>query len=342
MKVAIHHRKNSFSTYWIEYCKRNSIDYKIVDAFDNDIIKTVEDCDVFMWHHHHSIDKDIFVANKVLYALEHSGVKVFPDFKTSWHFDDKISQKYLCESTNIPSVPSYVFYDKRAALKWAKTTSYPKVFKLRNGAGATNVKLVKSYAQAKKLIKKSFGKGISRFNKTDNILDTIYTSSRTKSSFIKTSKSIARTIVNPNNSKESGYVYFQDYIPNNDSDTRVVVINGKYAAAEKRFVRKNDFRASGSGLFSYSDIDPNVIKVAFDIANKLKLQCVAFDFIKSENNLPLLIEMSYGFGTAGILSVPGFWDNEMRWFEEEFKPHDWLMQEIIEDIRVNKVNNNEN
>lgn len=37
MKIAIHHRPDSFSERWIEYCKKENIDYKIVNAYDNDI-----------------------------------------------------------------------------------------------------------------------------------------------------------------------------------------------------------------------------------------------------------------------------------------------------------------
>ena len=39
MKIAIHHRQGSFSDRWIEYCETNNIEYKIVNAFDNNIIK---------------------------------------------------------------------------------------------------------------------------------------------------------------------------------------------------------------------------------------------------------------------------------------------------------------
>ena len=53
MKIAIHHRSGSFSDQWIEYCKEKSIDYKIVNAYDSNIIEQVKDCDAFMWHHHH-------------------------------------------------------------------------------------------------------------------------------------------------------------------------------------------------------------------------------------------------------------------------------------------------
>ena len=95
MKIAIHHRLGSFSDRWIAYCEQQNIPFKVVNAFDSNIIEQVKDCDVFMWHHHHGQFKDVLTAKRILFALEHAGVKVFPDFKTGWHFDDKVAQKIL-------------------------------------------------------------------------------------------------------------------------------------------------------------------------------------------------------------------------------------------------------
>ena len=61
------------------------------------------------------------------------GIRVFPDVDTCWHYDDKVAQKYLFEALKMPLVPSYVFYSKGDAVKWANQVSYPKVFKLRGG-----------------------------------------------------------------------------------------------------------------------------------------------------------------------------------------------------------------
>ena len=148
MKIAIHKGESDFSDRWIKYCEIHDIEYKLVDAFSNDIIGNLKDCSVFMWHHHHGKYKDVLVAKKILFSLQQAGLKVFPDFNTGWHFDDKVAQKYLLEAINIPSVNSYVFYNKDHALCWAHKTIYPKVFKLKGGAGATNVKLVKNKKQA--------------------------------------------------------------------------------------------------------------------------------------------------------------------------------------------------
>ena len=96
----------------------------------------MDDCDALMWHHFQTNPKAILFAKQLLFALEQSGKKVFPDFRTGWHFDDKLGQKYLLEAIDAPLVPSYVFYDKKEALEWVQKTDFPKVFKLRGGAGS--------------------------------------------------------------------------------------------------------------------------------------------------------------------------------------------------------------
>ena len=109
MKIAIHHTPGTFSDRWISYCEEKGIPYKIVDAYSSDIVKQVEDCDAFMWHHHHANYKDALFAKQLLYSLQIAGKKVFPDFNTGWHFDDKVGQKYLLEAIGAPLVTSYVF-----------------------------------------------------------------------------------------------------------------------------------------------------------------------------------------------------------------------------------------
>lgn len=338
MKIAIHHSPNSFSDRWIKYCEKEKIEYKVVDAFDNDIIEQLNDCDVFMWHHHHADFKDVTVAKKILFALEHAGVKVFPDFKTGWHFDDKVAQKYLLEAINAPLVPSYVFYDKQSALDWAKETTYPKVFKLKGGAGAANVKLVKNYNQCVKLIKQSFGNGFSQFDRISNFKDSYNKYIKGQDNFINLLKSMARLFVNTDFSKkqsnEKGYIYFQEFMPNNSFDIRVIVIDNK-AFAIKRLVRENDFRASGSGSIIYNpvEIDKDCLKIAFDISERARFECIAYDFIYNNQGMPLIVEISYGFSMKAYDTCPGYWDNNLNWYEGEFNPQGWMIQSLCDKIK---------
>src|SRR5690606_11011665 len=150
--------------------------------------------DAFMWHHHHAVYKDMVAAKKILFAMEHAGMKVFPDFKTGWHFDDKVAQKYLLEAIAAPLVPSYVFYDKQEALAWAKATIYPKLFKLKGGAGAANVRLVRSEGEARKLISKAFGRGFPQYDRFAALKERFRKFRQKQASFFYVLKGIGRLL----------------------------------------------------------------------------------------------------------------------------------------------------
>ena len=133
--------------------------------------------------------------------------------------------------------------------------------------------------------------------------------------------------------RERGYVYFQDFIPDNSFDVRVIVIDRK-AFALKRIVRANDFRASGSGDFKYAkeEFDERCIKIAIKICQKLTAQCLAFDFVFDITNHPLIIEISYGFAKEGYDSCPGFWDENLKWTKGPFNPYGWMVENVIKGI----------
>lgn len=325
MKIAFAKTTFEYETScWTEYCKNRNIDYVIVNPYDMDVVSKVKDCEVFLWHHSQANYKDLLFANQLLFSLQQAGKIVYPDFNSNWHFDDKVGQKYLLEAIGAPLVKSYVFYDKATAIEWAESTTYPKVFKLRCGAASTNVKLVRSYNECKKLIDKAFGKGYSS-----------YGAGKVRGGGIKSLLlSLKHTVFRPQKYKyikdEKGYVFFQDFMAGNTHDTRVIVIDGKFACAEKRFNRKDDFRASGSGSFSYEDIDTNIVKVAFEVAKKLKMQSVAFDFVYDENKNPQIVEICFGFGIKGIMHSPGYYTDDLVWHTCENPPfYEWIIEGVL-------------
>jgi glutathione synthase/RimK-type ligase-like ATP-grasp enzyme len=331
-KVAIH-GDGLFYPRWVAYCIQNNIKYKIVNCYDNNIVEQLNDCDALMWHHHHGAYKDKLFAKELLFALEVSGKKVFPNFNTNWHFDDKIGQKYLFESIVAPFVPSHVFYTQKEAYAWVDSVKFPKVFKLRGGAGSSNVVLVKNKKYAQKLIRKAFHKGSHLNNPLGGLKERWRTYKIGKSSlrillggFIRMAiPSEFRKMYPP----EKGYVYFQDYIPNNDSDIRIIVIGDK-AFAIKRMVRPHDFRASGSGFILYNRelFDERCVAIAFNINEKIKSQSLAIDFV-FDNNTPLIIEISYGFDPVGYDPCTGYWTKDLKWNDGPFNPYGWMIDNLL-------------
>lgn len=335
--IAIHKSSNGFHPRWVNYCEENKIPYKVVNCYDDSIIEQLNDCKALFWHFHQSSVKDLHVARQILAALQHTGFKVFPDFNTAWHFDDKVGQKYLLERLEAPMVKTYVFVEKSQALTWVKNITFPKVFKLKGGAGSQNVRLVKTAGEANKLIQKAFSSGFPNYDALGSFKERLRKWKLGKVPFTEVIKGGIRFVKPPEFAKglgrEFGYVYFQDFLAGNDSDTRIIVIDKK-AFALKRFVRENDFRASGSGNFAYEKeaFDERCLKIAFEFTAKLNAQCIAFDFVFDANKAPLIVEISYGFSPTGYDACPGYWDENLTWHEGSFNPQGWMIDSVIKSL----------
>lgn len=340
MKLAIHHRTGSFSDRWIPYCEKNNISFKIVNCYDSDIIFQLKDCNGLMWHWDLNDYKAALFARQLTLTIERIGIKVFPDLNTGWHYEDKLGQKYLLEAFDTPLVQSYIFYSKQDALNWLEKTSFPKVFKLRTGASSSNVKLVENKRKAAILINKAFKSGFPHTSSVGRLKERYYKFKRNKDyeALKKVFGGIARifipTEIEQFSHREKGYIYFQDFIPKNDYDTRVIII-GDRCYGYRRYTREADFRASGSGNYNFDPklMDKKLIETAFNFAEKLQTQSMAFDFIYDNGN-PVITEISYCFcmGQNSADECPGNWDRNLNWHEEEIKPQVYMIENFVKSL----------
>lgn len=341
MKIAVHDNPGSFSDRWITYCVENKVDFKKVNCYDTDIINQLDDCDGLMWNWNQNDYKAALFARQLTKSLERKDIKVFPDTNTSWHFDDKVGQKYLLEAIGAPFVKSYVFYSAKEALEWIEEISFPKVFKLRGGSGSINVSLVKTKGKARHLIKKAFTIGFLPVNRISGLKDRFRILQRDKNlaSVKKVAGGFGRLFIHreferfsPN---QKGYIYFQDFIPNNYYDTRLVVIGNRCFGC-RRYCRKNDFRASGSGLCEYEPelFDKKTIQYAFETAKKLEAQSVAFDFVLDDNE-PKIVEISYCFPMEGASDdCMGYWDNNLNWYNKSANMQSFMIEDFINKLKI--------
>ncbi len=344
MKLAIHHNKGSFSDRWIKYCSDENIPFKIVNCYDTDIISQLHDCNGLMWHWNLNDYSAALFARQLTLSLEKKGIKLFPDINTGWHYEDKVGQKYLLESIDAPFVKSYVFYSEQDALKWIDKTSFPKVFKLRTGAASSNVRLVKNKFKARLLVKKAFGSGFPFISPFGRLKERFYhlKKNRDLSSLKLVVGGLGRLVIPTESEKfsprEKGYIYFQDFIANNSYDTRLVVVGNRCFGA-RRLCRKGDFRASGSGigLFDQKLIDIKMIKIAFDVANKLDTQSLAFDFIY-DNKIPKILELSYCYpmGKGSADDCQGYWDSNLNWHNERVNAQKYMIEDFIKSLNTKK------
>ena len=343
MKLAIHYETIGFSPRWVKYCEENAIPYKIVNCYDSDIVEQLEDCDGLMWHWNQETYKGILFARQLTLSLELKGKKVFPNVNTGWHHDDKVGQKYLFECIGAPLVKSHVFYSKKDAEAWLETATFPKVFKLRGGAGSLNVKLAGTKEKAQEFINQAFGKGFLQINRWDRLKDRFWVLRRDRNfaalKFVV--KGIGRLFIPTELAKfsqrERGYVYFQDFLPGNTYDTRLVVI-GDRCFGVRRYNRKNDFRASGSGIKAYEKelFNPRCIRIAFDTTKRLGSQSAAYDFIW-DGDIPKIVEVSYCFITGAFYDdCPGYWDSNLIWHDKGVNPQYFMVEDFLKEIGYTK------
>ena len=339
MKLAIHDSDSILNFNCIQNCKKNNIEYVLVDSYSSEIINFVKTEKVthYFWHFHHILYEDILMARYLLFSLQKMGIKVYPNFNTSWYFDDKVAEKYILETVGAPVVPSWVFYSKKIALNWLRNeTKYPLVAKLRRGAGSYNVILLRSYGEAKKYCDKMFSKGInpapkifadikSKFiiaNRSNNLISRLKKMPRFFKIMLKARRSF------PN---EMGYVYFQEFIPGASCDYRIVVVNDK-AWGSMRKVRDNDFRASGAGQ-SYEDpslIPVSLVKLAFEISDNLDSQSMSYDFVIDSEGYPHIVECSCFFGFDGG-DGSFYWDRDLVLHYESFRLSDVILDKLLVD-----------
>ena len=310
----------------------NNIEHIRLDVNKPDFWEKVKKIDLFVFHYY-GTERQIMMAQTILPIIEDVlGIPCYPNPKMCWLYDDKVREYYFLSQHDLPAIPSWIFWDKTEALNWLRDAKLPVVFKLSGGAGSVNVVLVKNKLYAKRLINKMFGTGIISGHlpgfaslKWRNLL--------TKEHLKKLGGKIKRRLRgeqgNPFEQRHRNYILFQKFLPN-EIDSRIHVF-GNRAFGDVRFVRPNDFRASGSGRFTSDPdrIDRRCINIAFDISKKFGFTSMAFDFLYNENNEPLISEMSYTQPDDGVWMYPGFWDDQLNWHKGHFWPQYMVMKDML-------------
>jgi glutathione synthase/RimK-type ligase-like ATP-grasp enzyme len=327
----------SYSEKMVEFLRKKGVKIKILNLLAPDGLEQALECDGIMWrwthnpHHKQS-------AKLILSVIESQfHIPVYPDTPSSWHYDEKVAQHYLLQSMKAPTPKSWVFWDREEALQWAENANYPIIWKLSSGAGASNVLKLQNKNEAEYMIKRAFAYGIFPYTMNEFKSHSVPFSLHELKGFLKRmSKAIPYVLMNeypPLNmtwwKPEFGYAYFQEFLPNNEYDTRITII-GNRAYGRIRMNRPNDFRASGSGVTNYDPglIDKQCIKTAFEVSAEGKFQSMSYDFLY-KNKDPVISEISYTCLNTGVHNCPGHWDFNLNWIEGPMWPEEAIAEDFL-------------
>jgi glutathione synthase/RimK-type ligase-like ATP-grasp enzyme len=301
----------------------NGIEHVRLNTSDPNFWAQVSELDLFIYWWGHAYNEQQIALTIIPIVENEIGITCLPNMRTCWLYDDKIREYYLLKLHGFPIIPFWIFWDKKQALNWLEDAPLPVVFKLKGGAGSTNVVLVDSKSLGRKLIRRMFRSGMkSGAVPWGTVRWKDFSLSRT----VRRWGGIIIRAINPGSTLpgwelHKNYVLFQKFLPNNDYDTRVTVI-GDHAFAFRRFNRPNDFRSSGSGRIDHdvNKIDIKFVEKAFEVSSAMKFQSMAYDFLYAENGCVAFCEISYTYVDSVVYDCPGYWDSSLNWHEGHFWP----------------------
>ncbi|NAR69250.1 hypothetical protein [Acinetobacter haemolyticus] len=222
-----------------------------------------------------------FIKNK-LYYIKDKCILV-PNYDLLMAHEDKGFQEIMKKEKNFGNLKGNYIFDIDN-----QKFNYPKVLKTAQGAGSSGVFLVKDNADLKAIKNKFFEPDFKR----------------------KVIKLQRRFKLNPEEYKIYSYKYKkfnlfveQDFISNLACDYKVLVFGDRYFVL-KRNVRKNDFRASGSGDFEFVDPPIEVLDFAREIADTLKNPYLSLDIAQSDKGCHLIEFQATNFGPYTLLNAP--------------------------------------
>lgn len=345
--VGIHKDGEGFSGRWGETLRNRGVSVRWLNLLASDPLNEVCGCDGVMWHWAHYPHEVRLAARPILYVIEKEmKIPVFPDCRTAWHYDDKISQSYLLQALGIPAPRTWIFWDRAEAERWAETASYPVVAKLATGAGSSNVRLVRSIRQARAHIAAMFSRvgilgaglhpgALTPVGIAKDIAERLIWGGRYM--FLKKYPPLPKQFWMP----QRGYALFQEFLPDNAFDTRITVV-GDRAFGFRRMNRPGDFRASGSGHIDPDPlrIDSKCIELAFSATKKLGSQSMAFDLLfAGSTRTPVVVEISYCYANWAVESCPGHWDSRLAWHEGRMWPEEAHAIDFLHAIQAAKSPN---
>lgn len=280
----------------IKYMAYSDIDFRNRSFFNNKIFlyASAEDKNLF----YKSFVEDIILG------LELIGAEVIPGYKYLRAHHNKTFMEIMRDTSeleDIKDIKSTYFGTYEDFKVQEEKLTYPLVLKSAFGATGKNVTLISSTKEALKKTKR-FSSSKSLFYDFRDFVRNL----RHKG-YVKESRHRKKFIV-------------QNLIPGMDRDYKILVFGNKFYVLERK-VKKNDFRASGSGLIGYTkDLPDGMLDYAMKFFKDQNLPFFAMDVAFNGSSFTLIEFQALHFGTHTLDTAPYYFvqhDKTWECIEEE-------------------------
>jgi glutathione synthase/RimK-type ligase-like ATP-grasp enzyme len=286
-------------TKYRRFLENNGFPFELVNIHAHDWIEAVKKYDILIGissSDYYSLQE---LRRKYYFIENELGKFCYPSSKHTFLYEDKTLEAYISQAHDLPFVNTYISHDKTDALQLIEKLNYPLVSKVDPSSGSIGVELVRSVKQARKIVKQAFS-GAGR---------------KTHLSY----------------SHQKNVVYFQDFIPSDGYDIRVIVL-GDWVFGYYRRILRGDFRASGMGQVELRVLPLEPMLIARKVNQVIQSPMLAVDMIKGLDGRYHIIEFSplFEVNTTSQLRVndiPGVYIFESDG-SYHFEEHRYWIQEL--------------
>ena len=291
---------------WTKYRRlldRNSFPYGIYNIHAHDWIENAGEYDVIVGlpsagsYHLEEIRRKYYVLETYL------GKTCYPSRDHAILYEDKSLEAEISKAAGIPYANTYVAHDKQDALRLIETLTYPVVSKIVPASGSVGMELVRTPDRSRKIVEQAFSRN----------------GRKTHVAYFR----------------QKNYVYFQDYVPNDGYDIRIIVI-GNWVFGCYRKVLEGDFRASGMGLIEKRALPERAMRIALQVNTVIKSPFLAVDMVHGLDDRYCVIEFSpicRGAAQLEVDGVPGVYvlqnDGSFRFERGKYWTHELALREFL-------------
>jgi glutathione synthase/RimK-type ligase-like ATP-grasp enzyme len=262
---------------WSKYrrfLENNSFEYDLFQIHRHDWIEQADRFDVIIGIPSNSLFHLQEMRNKYYVLETFLGKGCYPSVAHANLYEDKYLEAYISQATGIPFAKTYVSCEKADAIQLAESMRYPCVSKVVPSSGSCGVELVCTPKHGREIVKEAF----SRNGRKTHVLY----------------------------SRQKNYIYFQEYIPNDGYDIRVIIV-GNLVFGYYRKVLKGDFRASGMNIKERRALPEEAMKIGRRVNEIIRSPLLAVDMVHGLDGKYHVIEFSpyYLMGYSDDLRVNG-------------------------------------
>ncbi|WP_347271555.1 hypothetical protein [Rhizorhabdus histidinilytica] len=237
-----------------------------------------------------SDDPEIYEYMKDAFYFIRNRCQLLPHYDFLMAYENKGFQEIYRKERGFGNLDGNYFYDLDVSPR-----SFPYVFKTITGAGSSGVHLIRSKRDLRKLRCTIFSVSLRR-----------------RLILLQRKWKLSKEHYAAYSYRHKGFRRYavQEFISGLECDYKILIFGERFFSL-KRYVRKGDFRASGSGNFDFTASTPaHVLDFAASIANKLDAPQLSLDIADSGGTCHLIEYQALNFGPTTLTLSKGYYRRE--------------------------------